>query len=234
MTAGIYSQVLGQDFSRLQPEVQDYFSLTPGSGYYGLGIGVFDLAGCPQPWLRPLLRLSAGEQAFFPEYGEQVPFRIENHAHIDPFGRPSLTARRTLSFPGQQRIFEDTSSIVHGRLVDYLGKHRRLVTDLTPSVAPDGKLRAVSTRSRLFTRQMRLQLPALIDAKAYALQWWDGEAQKHRIQVKVIHPQFGLILVYAGGFDYQLKPYPAHEAAAHGVPTLLPHAAQPKRWETRS
>ncbi|AJT41447.1 DUF4166 domain-containing protein [Psychromicrobium lacuslunae] len=234
MSQGIYAQLLGEDFARLQPEVQEYFSLAPGSGYYGLGTGVFDVAGCPQAWLRPFLRLSASEQAFFPEYGEQVPFQIENHSHIDPFGRPSLTARRTLSFPAQQRVFEDTSSIVDGRLIDYVGKHHRLATELSLSVAADRKLRAVSHTSRLFTRQLKLRLPAALDAKAYTLQWWDAEAGKHRIQVKVIHPQIGLILVYAGGFDYQLKPYPAHEAAAHGVPSRLPHSAQPQRWETRS
>ncbi|WP_394940788.1 DUF4166 domain-containing protein [Psychromicrobium sp. YIM B11713] len=231
---GIYAQALGEDFRKLQPEVQEYFSLLPGSGFYGVGIGVFDVAGCPQPWLRPLIRTAAAEQAFFPEYGERIPFQIENHAHLDPFGRASLTTRRSLSFPGRNRIFESTSSLVDGRLVDYLGKHRRLVTDLTPSIAPDGALRAVSDHGRLFTRQLKLRLPAVVEAKAYALQWWDADAAQHRIQVKVIHRQLGVLLVYAGGFDYRLVRYPAHEAAAHGVPTSLPHPVLPQRWEVRT
>ncbi len=240
--SGIYEQVLGQDFHRLQPEVQDYFSLEPGSGRYGVGTGVFEVAGCPQPWLRPLLKLSTGEEAFFPEYGAGIPFRIENHAHLDPFGRSSLTARREVHFPGVTRLFQDTTSLhmTDGRstlvdytLVDYVGKYRRLVTDLAVSVTPDGMLRGVSRASRLLAGKFRLPLPARLDARAYAQQWWDTDSGKHRIQVKVIQPQLGVVLVYAGSFDYQLVPYPAHEAAAHGVLGSLPAHAQPTRWEVR-
>ncbi|MDJ0356458.1 DUF4166 domain-containing protein [Paenarthrobacter sp. PH39-S1] len=235
--SGIYEQALGEDFRRLQPEVQDYFSLEPGSGSYGVGNGTFDVAGCPQPWLRPLLKLSTGEEAFFPEYGTAVPFRIENHAHLDPFGRASLTARREISFPHVTRLFQDTTSLQttgsRNTLVDYVGKYRRLVTDLNVSVTPDGLLRGVSQRSRLLAGKVRLPLPALLDARAYAQQWWDRGTERHRIQVKVIQPQLGVVLVYAGSFDYTLVPYPAHEAAAHGVLGSLPSYAQPAQWEAR-
>ncbi|MET3933325.1 DUF4166 domain-containing protein [Arthrobacter sp. OAP107] len=244
MTDPIYRQALGADFYRLQPELQEYFSLAPGSGTFGVGEGVFEVVGCRQRWLRPLLRLTAGEQAFFPEYGEGVPFRIENHAHLDPFGRSSLTARREIFFPGRTRIFQDTTSVEAGgagshgpgnraRLVDYVGRYRRLVTDLDLSVTVGGRLRGVSEVSRLFLGPLRLPLPASLDARAYAEQWWDpvaGETGRHRIQVKVIQPQLGLVLVYAGHFDYRLEPYPAGNSSAG----FLPAYARPDRWERRS
>lgn len=242
MTMPIYEHAMGAGFARLQPELQDYFSLTPGSGTYGVGEGTFDVVGCRQKWLRPLLRMTAGEQAFFPEYGESVPFRIENHAHLDPFGRSSLTARREIFFPGRTRIFQDTTSVssaasgVSGgqaRLVDYVGRYRRLVTDLNLSATPEGRLRGVSGASRLFLGPLRLPLPAALDAKAYAEQWWepsDGDRGRHRIQVKVIQPQVGLVLVYAGHFDYRLESY----AEGNATPGFLPGYAAPDRWEQRS
>ncbi|MFJ5698170.1 DUF4166 domain-containing protein [Arthrobacter sp. NPDC093139] len=248
MTMPIYQQAMGAGFTRLQPELQDYFSLAPGSGRYGVGEGTFDVVGCRQSWLRPLLRLTAGEQAFFPEYGESVPFRIENHAHLDPFGRSSLTARREIFFPGRTRIFQDTTSVSSGthdvsegpdgsggqaRLVDYVGRYRRLVTDLNLSATPEGRLRGVSEASRLFLGPVRLPLPASLDAKAYAEQWWepsDGDRGHHRIQVKVIQPQIGLVLVYAGHFDYRLESY----AEGSSTPGFLPAYAAPDRWEQRS
>ena len=232
----IYERALGSDFARLQPELQEYFSLAPGSGRYGVGEGVFDVVGCRQPWLRPLLRLTTGEEAFFPEYGEGIPFRIENHAHLDPFGRSSLTARREIHFPGRTRLFHDTTSFDESRsnpgLVDYVGRYRRVVTDLNLSVTAEGRLRGVSEASRLFLGPLRIPLPAALDAKAYAEQWWEpsgaGEG-KHRIQVKVIQPQLGLVLVYAGSFDYRLRPYPGGAA----TPGHLPGYARPDRWESR-
>ena len=239
MDAAIYRQALGTAFDRLQPELQEYFSLAPGSGSFGVGEGVFEVVGCRQRWLRPVLRLTAGEQAFFPEYGESVPFRIENHAHLDPFGRSSLTARREIFFPARTRIFQDTTSVEAGgaggrsRLVDYVGRYRRLVTDLNLGVTAEGRLRGVSEVSRLFLGPLRLPLPAALDAKAYAEQWWDpaaGEAGRHRIQVKVIQPQLGLVLVYAGHFGYRLEPYPPGTSSAG----FLPAYARPDRWERRS
>lgn len=237
MTTPIYQRALGEQFDRLQPELREYFSLAPGSGFHGVGQGVFDVVGCRQRWLRPLLALTSGEQAFFPEYGEHIRFRIENHAHVDPFGRSSLTARREIYFPGGTRLFQDTTSAETGphggtRLVDYIGRYRRLVTDLNLTVTPEGRLRGVSEASRLFLGPLRIPLPAALDAKAYAEQWWDDEQRKHRIQVKVIQPQIGLVLVYAGSFDYKLVPYRQPYGGPH-IDSALPGYAEPDRWERR-
>ncbi|GAA2849358.1 DUF4166 domain-containing protein [Paenarthrobacter ilicis] len=241
MTAPIYQRALGDDFGKLMPELQEYFSLAEGSGFYGIGQGVFDVVGCRQAWLRPLLALTGSEEAFFPEYGEGIPFRIENHAHVDPFGRPALTARREIRFPSGTRLFHDTTSAVpatagsnghHGadsRLVDHVGRYRRMVTDLDVSVTSVGHLRGVSKASRLFLGPLRIPLPAALDARAYAEQWWDSTEGKHRIQVKVIQPQIGVVLVYAGRFDYRLAPYLPGTAPG----TSLPRYAEPDRWEER-
>ncbi|MBT2586068.1 DUF4166 domain-containing protein [Arthrobacter sp. ISL-95] len=236
MNTPIYQLALGEEFARLTPELQEYFSLAAGSGSYGIGEGVFDVVGCRQKWLRPLLALTGGEEAFFPEYGEGIPFRIENHAHIDPFGRPALTARREIYFPTGTRLFHDTTSAIlpdhedrTARLVDHVGRYRRLVTDLDVSVTAQGRLRGVSKASRLFLGTLRIRLPDTLDARAYAEQWWDVAEGKHRIQVKVIQPQIGLVLVYAGRFDYRLAPYLPGAAPGNS----LPRYAEPDRWEKR-
>lgn len=230
---GIYAQAMGSDFSQLQPELQEYFSLAPGSGLYGVGKGIFDVVGCPQPWLRPMLKMSAAEEAFFPEYGTGIPFEVANHAHLDPFGRPSLTTIRTIHFPAITRVFQDTTSLTPQGLVDYVGRHRRVATDLRPQLGPGNSLRAISQTSRVFGGKLRLAIPDGLDAKAYMSQSWDSEAGRHRIQVKVLHPVLGTLLVYAGSFEYRLTQYPKHEAAAHGVPDVLPIQARPERWEAR-
>lgn len=232
-SSGVYQQAMGSDFERLQPQLQDYFSLPAGSGYYGLGTGTFDVVGCPQPWLRPLLNLSAAEEAFFPEYGFEIPFEVQNHAHTDPFGRASLTTVRTIQFDNTDRIFQDTTSMTDSGLVDYLGRHRRIATDLHPAVGPGGSLRAISRSSRFFAGNLRLGLPGGLDAVAYMEQKWNPATEQHRIQVKVLHRMLGTLLVYSGGFDYRLTPYPRHEAAAHGVPDSLPLQVRPDRWESR-
>jgi hypothetical protein len=159
---------------------------------------------------------------------------------VDPFGRPALTARREIYFPSGTRLFHDTTSATvasgngpgdgNARLVDHVGRYRRLVTDLDVSVTAEGRLRGVSYASRLFLGPLRIPLPAALDARAYAEQWWDSAGKTHRIQVKVIQPQIGLVLVYAGRFDYRLAPYLPGSVAG----TALPRYAEPDRWEERT
>lgn len=221
----VYQRILGSSYSRLQPQLRDYFSLAVGSGSYGLGTGVFDVVGCPMPWLRPALAAAAAENTFFPEFGRGVPFTIENYAHLDPCGRPSLTALRRVDFGSRIRTFEDSTVFDHQHgLLDYVGRHRRLLTALRLDATADGHLRIESSATRILAGPVTLALPAFLDAKAYTEQWWDDETGKFRVQTKVIQPQAGTVFLYAGSFDYTLV---AAEAA-------LPGRARPARWESRT
>lgn len=219
----IYRRVLGADFERLQPELQEYFSPSAG-GVYGQGEGVFETAGCPRPWLRPLLKLVPVSNAFFPDYGTAIPFTIRNYPHDDPQGRPSLTAVRTFRFPGGNRIFEDTTTLTApGQLTDYLGRKRNLATDLVLSVTGDGHLLMDSPHSRLFLGPLRLPLPGFAAADAHVEQWYDDGAGTFRIRTRVVQRQVGTIFVYEGSFSYSPVPWDG----------ILPAEAVPVRWERR-
>lgn len=220
----IYQRALGADFDRLQPELQEYFSLHSGAGKAGVGSGTFDVAGCPAWFARPAFRLATAENSFFPDYGTDVPFSITNYPHTDPFGRESLTARRILQFDKTTRIFEDTSSEENGQLLDYVGAHRLTLTDLTCTVTAGGRMRMVSNRTRVFAGPVRLAVPDVVGATAYMEQWWDEASARFRIQTRVVQRQLGTLLVYAGAFDYQLVDFDG----------VLPVEAEPRRWERRS
>ncbi|WP_323958939.1 DUF4166 domain-containing protein [Arthrobacter sp. JZ12] len=222
-TLSVYQRALGGEFNRLQPELQEYFSLNEHSGMFGVGRGTFDVAGCPSPLLRPVFSLTARENAFFPEYADGVGFTIRNWAHLDPFGRPSLTARRELAFPTASRVFEDTTSWTGNTLVDYLGAHRRVATALVCHVTEQRRMRMVSSATRLFAGPLRLPVPDVVGAQAFVEQWWDREENRFRISANVLHRQLGPVLVYAGAFTYELAAYDG------GLPT----AASPLRWERR-
>ena len=221
--ASIYRQVLGTDFDRLQPELQEYFD--PGQGRRGLGRGVFSRAGCPRPWLRPLLPLIPVSNAFFPDYGTGVPFTIRNYPHLDPWGRPALTAVREFGFEGRQRIFEDTTVLTSpGVLTDYLGRSRNLATDLVLTVSEDGHLHMSSPHSRLFLGPLRLPAPAFAGADALVEQWWDSGAGTFRISTRVVQQQVGTVFVYDGAFTYTLSDFDGR----------LPADLEPSRWQRRT
>lgn len=208
--ASVYQLALGPDFRLLQPELQQYFSLSPaarndgGVTVSGVGSGTFDVAGCPVPVLRPFLGLASSDNALFPEYQHQVPFTIENRASLAAGGQPQLTAIRTLHFENRTRIMEDRTSWddALGTAVGALGRSGRLLTDLTCSVGSGGRMRIVSRRSRLAAGRRSVLLPLLFDAAAFTEQWWDESDQRFRIRTKVIQRQFGTVLEYDGSFTY--------------------------------
>ena len=220
----VYQRALGAAFGRLQPQLQDYFSLQPDEGRYGFGTGVFDVAGCPRPVLRPLLSAIPVSNAFFPDFGRRVPFTISNYAHLDPFGRSSLTAVRTFEFDRGNRIFEDTTSLTSPTgLTDYVGRRRNLATDLDLSVSQDGRLHMHSPHTRLFLGRLRIPVPVLAGADAHAEQWWDETAGRFRIRTIVRQRQLGTVFVYDGSFTYEYREFDG----------VLPPDAEPEKWERR-
>lgn len=218
----IYQQAMGTEFGRLQPELREYFGLHADSGLSGHGRGVFDVAGCPAWFARPAFRLTALENAFFPEYNTDVPFEIRNYPHVDPFGRPALTARRELDFGTALRVFEDTTSLQDGVLTDYVGRHRRMATLLTCTATENGRMRMLSSQTRVFAG-LTLPVPDALGALAYVEQWWDDDAEAFRISTNVVHRQLGTLLVYAGTFRYELEEFDG----------ALPADATPRRFEQR-
>jgi hypothetical protein len=141
---------------------------------------------------------------------------------VDPFGRQALTARREIDFGTAVRVFEDTTSLQDGVLTDYVGKHRRMATLLSCSATAAGRIRMVSSQTRVFAG-LRVSLPDAVGALAYVEQWWDDHAGAFRITTRVVHRQLGTLLVYAGRFDYSYEDFDG----------VLPVEAQPRRWEER-
>jgi hypothetical protein len=202
----IYRLAMGPGFARLQPELQEYFDLDPASGPgCGTGTGTFDVAGCPLPALRPLLRLAARDRSLFPEYQRNVPFTIVNRARMDAAGRPALAAVRTLEFTGRTRVMEDVTVWDPQRrvLLDRVGDSGLLTTDLECSAGADGRMRLVSRRAGLLAGPLSLPLPRLLEAAAFTEQWWDRAEGRFRIRTKVIQRQLGTVLEYDGAFSYQ-------------------------------
>jgi hypothetical protein len=88
-----------------------------------------------------------------PRPGKNIPFTIENYPYIDGFGRPTVTFVRTLDLPrSKKRRFDATMvySPGSGGIIDYLGTHQHLATDLALEVMPDGSLHLKSAAQRFY------------------------------------------------------------------------------------
>lgn len=92
--------------------------------------------------VKPFLALGGTRNILVPREGRNVPFTIENVPYADRFGRETVTFVRTFDLPGRSRRF-DAQMVLSpkgDRVLDYLGTHQHLASDLYFGAEADGSL----------------------------------------------------------------------------------------------
>jgi hypothetical protein len=191
VTDSVYQRVLGSEIDTLLPELQTYFT---GHGGIGIGQGVFEVAGSPRRFLRPVLAYLAWRRILFPEFGRDVPFTITN----TPTPDGGLAAVRTFRFPRRDRPLEDTMRVVDGALHDFLGKRHGFEVRMELAVA-HGLLQMRSNRQWLHLGRARIPLPRFATVTV-SESWSDG---RQHVDVRLRSPLLGEWFRYAGTFTYR-------------------------------
>jgi hypothetical protein len=198
----IFRTVMGADFDRLHPQLRRRFSVGLASGEACTGRGVMDRIWHGRAFVKPFLALGATRNILVPRAGRAVPFVIENVPYTDTFGRETVTFVRTFDLPGRPRRFD--AQMVLGpqgdRILDYLGTHQHLATDLHFRAEPDGSLLIRSGEHRFREGVVDARVPELIGATAEVRESYDDTAGRFRIRVSVVNRYFGPLFGYEGSF----------------------------------
>ncbi|MFF3849427.1 DUF4166 domain-containing protein [Streptomyces sp. NPDC002328] len=198
----IFRAAMGAEFDRLHPELRRRFSVGLTSGQMCTGRGVMDRVWHGRAFVKPFLALGATRNILVPRAGRDVPFVIENVPYADSFGRETVTFVRTFDLPGRARRFD--AQMVLGprgdRVLDYLGTHQHLATDLRFHAEPDGSLLIRSGEHRFREGIVDVRVPELIGATAEVRESYDEAAGRFRIRVAVVNRYFGPLFGYEGSF----------------------------------
>ncbi len=221
--SSIYRKVLGTDFDRLHPRIQERFGFSSEDGVASIGTGTMERLWHGPLWTLPFLRLGTFRRIMFPETGADVPFTIRNYAYKDPLGRETVTWVRDFETRRPRRF--DAYMIYsasRGLIVDYMGSHQHLAVDLEVSVAENGGLRLVSGAQRFYEGPIAFAFPMLFSGVAEVCEWFDDALGKYRIEVSVTNGRWGPLFGYSGAFDAELVPVEA-----------VPDDVLPRRVERR-
>lgn len=225
--ASIFELALGQDFERLHPMLQKRFGVDVEAGYACVGRGVFSEVRRGSWWTLPFLHLGTYRNILFPEQGKNIPFSIENFPYLDGFGRPTVTFVRRLELPdAKNRRFDAT--MVHsprrGGVVDYLGTHQHLATDLIMEVLENGTLHLQTSDLRFYEGPLAFTVPGFVTGTADLYESYDEDRGVFSMQMQVRNPVFGFLFGYRGEFTCT---YPSLSEVA------APSALKPVREEVR-
>lgn len=204
----IYQRAMGDEFQKLHPEIQRRFRVSSEDNIASIGTGVMDTVWRGRFYTIPFLALGAWRNIMFPASSENVPFRVENYAYKDTFGRETVTWIRKFQFPDTMRRFDATMIYSRQRdlIVDYLGTHQHLAVDIHVSAAENGGLRLRSGEQRFYEGPIGFRFPMLFSGYADVCEWYDDEAQMFRIEVVVSHRVWGKLFGYTGRFDVEYLP----------------------------
>jgi hypothetical protein len=220
----VFRTALGDDWHRLHPQLRRRFDITAG-GTSVVGTGVMDEVWRGPAFTVPFLALGSRRHIGFPDVGRDVPFTVENYGYRDRFGREAVTFVRTFDLPRRRRRFDATMvwSDAHGTLVDYLGTHQHLATDLALRVDDTGGLHIRTGPQRFRAGPVDAQVPRFLLGIGDVHEWYDDTCAVMRIDVQVNSPRFGRLFGYHGSFTVRTL-----DAAGP-----VPAAALPVRAERR-
>ncbi|WP_418959192.1 DUF4166 domain-containing protein [Streptomyces tritici] len=224
----IFRTAMGEAaFARLHPQLQRRFSVGLDSGEACTGRGVMDRIWHGPAYVKPFLALGGLRNILVPRTGRQVPFTIENVPYTDSYGRETVTFVRTFALPGGPRRFDATMihSPERGCVLDYLGTHQHLASDLHLSAEPDGSLLIRSGEHRFREGPLDVRVPELIGGEAEVRESYDEAAGRFRIRVRVVNRYVGPLFGYEGSFTAEY-----HDVRSHGVRAGL----RPVREEVRA
>jgi hypothetical protein len=198
----IYQQQLGDEFARLHPRLQRRFGFSSVDGVCQVGTGVMDEVWRGPWWTLPFLLLGSARRVLFPDRGRDVPFNVANYAYVDGFGRETVTWSRRFRMRRRIRAFDATMVFAESRgcIVDYLGTHQHLAVDIHCSVDDDGALRIRSGELRFYEGLIGFRFPRLLAGEADVRESWDPDAERFRIEVRVVNRLFGPLFGYRGSF----------------------------------
>ncbi|MGW2486795.1 DUF4166 domain-containing protein [Streptomyces sp. NPDC001606] len=200
--ASMFQTVLGADFDRLHPQLRRRFSVGLASGEACVGRGVMDRIWHGPTFVKPFLALGATRHILVPRTGRNVPFVIENVPYTDSHGRETVSFVRTFDLPGRARRF-DAQMVLSpkgDRILDYLGTHQHLASELHLGVEPDGSLLIRSGEHRFREGPVDVRVPELIGATAEVRESYDDAVGRFRIRVRVVNRRFGPLFGYEGSF----------------------------------
>ena len=204
--SSIYQRVLGSDFKRLHPKIQERFGFSSTDRVACIGRGVMDEIWHGRFYTLPFLYLGSWRNIMFPERAKQVPFSIENYAFLDPLGRETVTWIRRFATRTPRRF--DAYMIYskeRGCIVDYLGTHQHLAVDIELSVDATGGLKLRSGSQRFYEGLIGFSFPLLFSGIANVCESYDERIQKYRIEVKVTNSVWGPLFGYNGTFEAEWK-----------------------------
>ncbi len=196
----IYQTLLGEDYKRLHPKLQQRYALPLNQTFSAKGVMHSIQSGAK--WMRPFYIVAAKFKFLFPESGKDVPFTISNICRQLPNGELEVKWERTFFMSKKTRHFDARMTVdpVKKVVKDYLGSPALFYSDLLFSVTREGKLVIRSGAQRFVMSKLECKIPKMLEGHVIVEEGFDDSKNVFTIHVYIHNPLLGRLMMYAGEF----------------------------------
>ncbi|RLQ93370.1 DUF4166 domain-containing protein [Falsibacillus albus] len=196
----IYEEILGDNYQRLHPRLQERYRLTGTKRFTAAGV-MKEITG-GHFLIRQLFRFGIKLKMLFPERGRNIPFRIENSVIRNVSDKEAVVWNREFIFGNKRRHFDAVMEMGERdeEIVDYFGEPSFFVSTLSVEVTENGSIHFQSQKQ--YIRILGRDLPILrwFYGCATILESYNDSLKCFEIEVHITNPIFGTLLSYNGMF----------------------------------
>ena len=215
----VFQRALGSAYEDLHPAIRERYAPTSEDGIRCVGRGTMRRIRRNRLAL-PVLWAGTRRNLLFPETGTDVPFEVRT----TPFEEDGVeTVAYVRAFDvGPGRRFDAYMHYDADRecVVDALGTHRTLHTELFPSVTPSGALHVETGEQWVRVGGRHVPVPLPFRADVDVLERFDDDSETFEIEVDVSNPIVGRVFAYDGQFTVEYEACPT-----------LPDTDAPADWQ---
>lgn len=203
----IFEQALGEASSELHPEIHRRYALTSTDGQRCVGQGRMRSISRNRLAL-PVLWAGTTQNLLFPESGTDIPFEVRTYPFDDAGVETLAYIRRFETGPG--RRFDAYMHYDEARqcIVDSLGTHRRLCTELRPTATSTGGLHIETGEQWIALGHRTVPVPQFLRADVDVLERYDDDQDRFEIEVTISNPLIGHVFSYDGWFTVTYEDCP--------------------------
>ena len=201
----IYPTLLGEQFSKLHPKLQQRYALPLGQPFCAQGVMHTIQTGTKL--LQPFYYLASKSKFLFPESGQHIPFHITNTSRMNDKGELEVYWERTFYFPTATRYFNAKMTIDTDTQIvkDYLGDPSFFYSDLRFDVTETGHLLIRSGKQKFVCGALEVPMPSVLEARVIVEEGYDDEKGVFTIHVSIYNDIFGRMMMYAGEFHESIS-----------------------------
>lgn len=217
---------MGEDYSKLHPEIQKRFDFSTDNNIAFVGKGIMENIWNGNRFAVKLLKILSKTNILFPRTGTNIPYEIHNYPYKDEFKREAHSMNRVFFFPDEEQRFDGTAlySEKKNHIVEYLGLDHRMVFEMALSAEKDGAIKFNSKRQFAFLLGMKIPVPSFIRGDIELLEWFDDEQNRFYLDLKVKSKLVGPLFGFTGWFDGEYLDFTGQQ---------LPEKFKPTRVERR-